>query len=489
MVHLCWFIVGLLTFLGQSNEPYREIEYTFPDGIIYENIFTALNPENGDIYLLQDSSLLVSMSENNNIDTLAALAFEDDFFKHMMVSQDGSKIFFIDGAIGRVHEFDLVSGMLRRTDTSFNHRNMYSHAGFIDDENRIFAMGGYGLWTYKNLLIYFDPETGQWDEFQVSNNNIVIQSEGGHLFADGDTLFYIVEKYENPQTSPLVYQLDLKSRTWSQNEVLTSFLKDVRLRAGARNFQINRHTFRSVDKKSKHYGFITNHAQETFLNILDYKNSKLHKIPFSALEIYDVRSLFFSERLNKWIVLGHEFPTNMRNTLMVKTFAFDPENALVTTIENESITQRTVYLLGGLSVLMIGIVVLILFNRRKSNGKETAVVDHPVVELSKDDEKNLTVKIHGQYFNISSDPILEKCWQIIFEMADDKIPEILLTEFDDKLFSSQTHPSQISRNRKKLISIINEACSTPLITEEKSKTDKRFKVLSVKLNMIKITGK
>jgi hypothetical protein len=127
----------------------------------------------------------------------------------------------------------------------------------------------------------------------------------------------------------------------------------------------------------------------------------------------------------------------------------------------------------------------ILFNRKDpevDSGSESV----PVVLFRKEKNKLLEVFFNGTKFSYIGDQSLESFLNILFEMASNQVSEMLVSNLDERLFSSSSHSSYKSRTRKKLIDIINESAGSEIIEERKSQTDKRVKVLHLHLDKIKI---
>lgn len=206
----------------------------------------------------------------------------------------------------------------------------------------------------------------------------------------------------------------------------------------------------------------------------------------ATIGIYDVRALFYSERIGKWILVGHPFSTNDRDKLIIQTFNPDPDHMAVSTISPPLLMQDYIGIVGGTiaGVIMILIVGAVIITRRNKS-EDNADLHSPAVQIS-GEMGQLNVAIEGKPFNILNDKMLQTFWQIIYEMKMEGVSEIQVSDLDEKLFSDQAHSSYRSRTRKKLIDIINEACSQPLIKEKKSKVDKRIKVLSMNLERIEI---
>lgn len=86
-----------------------------------------------------------------------------DAFKELYnpISLSNGRLFFVYKGIGEVYE--LVNDTLKRVDHSFKHENQFYHSLF-EHNNRIYAFGGYGLFTFKNILVYYDDASKQWFE-------------------------------------------------------------------------------------------------------------------------------------------------------------------------------------------------------------------------------------------------------------------------------------------------------------------------------------
>jgi hypothetical protein len=77
------------------------------------------------------------------------------------ITLSNGQLFFVYKAIGEVYE--LKNDTLQRIDHSFKHENQFFHSLF-EHNNRIYAFGGYGLFTFKNILVYFDEVSKEWFE-------------------------------------------------------------------------------------------------------------------------------------------------------------------------------------------------------------------------------------------------------------------------------------------------------------------------------------
>ena len=486
---LSFLILGMVLNTGLTDQAYSDVEYRIP-GLNPQAYNISFNPENGDIYLFNSQSgVLVAIPETGTIDTLSVIQIESGNNKRMDTDPRGDRLRFWSNGVGKVYEFHLHNSELQRVDTSRDHMNQFGHAAWLSVDGHIYTLGGYGYWTLKNMLIRFEPESGQWQRINVRNEEDLIKSRDGYLFRDEDRFYYIVEPYESHGHTAVVYELDPLTKTWETNSALSSLLRGMNLRETKRArisfLQEYTHAF---DTKTGSFGFFAGPSDRRSLNILDSRNSLLYRADMSKIGIYDVRATFYSERIGEWILVGHPFSTNERDELIIRTFNPDPDHMAVSTIRPTFFKQNYIGIVGGTiaGVILIFIVGTVIVTRRNKE-EDIAAPNSADVQIS-GTKGQLSVTIEGKPFNILNDQMLQTLWQIIYEMKMDGVSEIQVSDLDEQLFSDQAHSSYRSRTRKKLIEIINEACSQPLIREKKSKVDKRIKVLSIHLERLEISS-
>lgn len=125
--------------------------------------------------------------------------FEQFKDKFKPISLQNGRILFVYNGIGEVYE--LKNDTLQRIDHSFKHENQFGHALF-EFKNRIYAFGGYGLFTFKNIITYFDNSNKEWFELMVKSKpserrslNYQINSDdlyifGGNICYGSSLIFY-----------------------------------------------------------------------------------------------------------------------------------------------------------------------------------------------------------------------------------------------------------------------------------------------------------
>jgi hypothetical protein len=456
------------------------------------SISASINPESGDIYLFSNTTnTLLRISETSEVDTLATLDFDAyRDFERKMIDTDptGSFIYFWDTGVGRVYTFDLTSGILSRIDQSFNHKNQFNHAAFVDQQSRINAMGGYGLWTYKNYKTRFTEEDLEWImPGNIQSYDPIPASQYGHLFKYDGLFYYLVEDHADPRSTPVVYHCNYPNNRWAESRPLSTLMRKVSLRPSNRTPWFRHNGTYRLDRNQGLFGFLSSQNESQTFNLLDVTNQKLHQINTSDFNLSSARAVFYSDRIDRWIIIGHPHSLGQRDELYIRTFEFSEDHPWVNTY-TPPVWHSYFWIIGiaiasGV-VLIIYIGIRMFLNRKKETVTENEFT-HPV-HFRLAENRVTEVFFNGTKFSYIGDQSLESFLNILFEMASNQVSEMLVSNLDERLFSSSSHSSYKSRTRKKLIDIINESAGSEIIEERKSQTDKRVKVLHLHLDKIKI---
>ena len=130
-----------------------------------------LNKSNNQFLVFDDSIYYYSIPANGKKWTKHQFTFlstDLDFeqFKDIFrpISLNNGRILFIYKGIGVVYE--LKNDTIQRIDHSFKHENQFGHSLFTY-KNEIYAFGGYGLFTFKNILTYFNLTNKEWYELKT----------------------------------------------------------------------------------------------------------------------------------------------------------------------------------------------------------------------------------------------------------------------------------------------------------------------------------
>ena len=109
--------------------------------------------------------------------------FPFDFF------QIEGKNYLVASGCGEVYEFRNDS--IVRIDNSFDQKNQYNACSFVY-KNEINEWGGYGLFTFKNILTKFDFKTKEWELVKYSNyKNVPLPRDKAISFVKDDYLYIL----------------------------------------------------------------------------------------------------------------------------------------------------------------------------------------------------------------------------------------------------------------------------------------------------------
>lgn len=131
------------------------------------------------------------------------------------------KNYLVYTGCGEVYEFRNDS--IIRIDNSFQHKNQFGSCPFVF-KDEIYYFGGYGLFTFKNILTKFDFKTKEWELIKYNNyKNIPQPRDKAISFVKGDN-FYLLSGYsENYDTDQVtgagnqlfdIWKLNLKTKDW-----------------------------------------------------------------------------------------------------------------------------------------------------------------------------------------------------------------------------------------------------------------------------------
>ena len=130
----------------------------------------------------------------------------------------GKKTYLVHQGCGPVLEFRNDS--IVRIDHSFLQKNQYYPVPFTYN-NEMYLFGGYGLFTYKNIITRYDFKSGEWNQVQTRGNMIPEPRAVAYSLQDGNTLYVFggktadednIPKFKAVQ--PQLWKLDLPTMTW-----------------------------------------------------------------------------------------------------------------------------------------------------------------------------------------------------------------------------------------------------------------------------------
>lgn len=140
-----------------------------------------------------------------------------------------NRTLFVGHSCGPVYQFE--NNIFNRIDNSFPHRNQYGAGHFLYN-NTPHLFGGYGLFTFKNLITKFNFNTGEWEEVKV-NSKTKPEPRMEFLYHQNDSLFYVINGVkkdpENPSKNLKIddnrlWKLDLSTMMWKEAGTLKQSL-------------------------------------------------------------------------------------------------------------------------------------------------------------------------------------------------------------------------------------------------------------------------
>ena len=129
----------------------------------------------------------------------------------------GTKTYLVHEGCGPVLEYRNDS--IVRINDNYLQRNQFGNVHFVYN-NEIYFYGGYGLFTFKNILTKYNFITNDWIEVQTYNEKPLARSNA-FSFLNGDDLYIFggvgKDEYEVTSNKPLdnkVWRLNLPTMRW-----------------------------------------------------------------------------------------------------------------------------------------------------------------------------------------------------------------------------------------------------------------------------------
>lgn len=353
-----------------------------------------------------------------------------------------------------------------RIDNSFLQKNQYGASPFVY-KNEICLFGGYGLFTYKNIITRFDFKTMEWFQLftkqgvepKATNENLNFSNRQG-LYVFGSHINKSLNIYEN---DPHLWYLDYNTLQWKNlGNYNGSILKNI------------------SEQPYKYYPFQTNNKLYTqdrdIILEIDFENNKIKY--FENKNIATWIKPYFDNNSNSLVYLHFSSGSDK-----IKLESMPLSNLLKYPIKTEKLYYSSwqeyafpLVFLFMVLLLIFGVYKWILFQKRK------CFVFHQ--------SKN---KFYYKTKIISNlDPLEEKILAYLFENKKTYIQLNQLNSFFEK--ENQDNFSNVIKKRDlvfnsllvKLNALLNQE-EQALVLMQKNETDKRIK--EIKLNPLYFTLK
>ena len=454
-----YYFVSVLLFLFTTTNVKCQQNYTIESNyILFEDAATG-EP----VLKYNDSMLVRGFKLDTHIKTsfpknLKANNFSDYHY------QIKDKNYFVSSGGGLVLEFK--ENNFKRIDNSFRHKNQFRASHFVYN-NALYLWGGYGLFTHKNILTYYDFNSKEWllEEIKIPET-LKPRANALHMVFN-DNLYIIGGFRSKNNTTNLkepriradefVWRLNLKTFEWHKEKKHTPIQT-------LRNLELSKRKHFQIDQKL--FIFDLNIEEIDLFN--DTKKTYQNKTQVQ------VRNIIYHSK-NQYITYIYESDGELK----IKS---EPLNNLVgKLIKKETFYKEGIHqiILKFLLILSIVCLFVFLFNKYKSNKKK---LKKQIIYKSKDDLffsiKNAPIKLNKMPFNIL---------KLFVNNQNQYISFALLNEVINEGIGEQNYIT-LNKRRERVINELTAELSNKLKIEKKSiiitrknEIDKRIK--EIKLNV------
>ena len=247
-----------------------------------KNFFIFLDEKN-DIKIYDHQGKLNSSTHIPN-----ALKKESCIRDFLTDSESNSVAFFYqkDGdfkvvSIGGGSVFESINDTLVRIDNSFNHRMTHQSAVFIQNDT-LFKFGGYGYWSNRNFMTFYDKKTKEWEFFNTKTiltpppvaamNYSLIDNDFYFLHGDKSITADKASRIPNKE----IWKFSFKDRKWTNlgSSKLPLYENSVKIDDNKFLAKTRNGSYVIVDLKENKFNFVD--TNQTTFN-LNYFNSIIVK--------------------------------------------------------------------------------------------------------------------------------------------------------------------------------------------------------------------
>jgi hypothetical protein len=453
------FIVSSSTLAAQDNQNFVHFEEIIlkriPEGdsdqlISYpystKHFSFSNSPELNHVYLLHDQTL-VEINLNSREWTSTQFDSIPTEQSRLGYSSYHKSLLFWDFGVGRVYQLDSTY-TFNRIDNSFNHRSQYFHLPWIDQETgSIYAMGGYGLFDFKNHLVRFNVVTGTWEMVEIVNQldgpGLLMAVTG--IFDNANQLIYVISydfSFEESNTGTkfedfaALWRYSVSSRVWDKiyrfNSPNIKWVQD-----GYSDMLKTKHTrlpmimFTQYGSTACFY-----HTESNVLRCLE-------NMQINEFYIHNLHGMFWSESDNAYYFVGAQLQTaNESFFVKIIKMTITDEQAFMNWLEGDVGPWYAVTRLWmTIGVLSVGLLVFGFYYRRRTNSMTDLSVtstEHIITLVKSENGEFLLV---GQNRTIDGIPEIEQ--KLLSKLVEVyRSPDSYLKSDEIDMILLPDHPSQ-----------------------------------------------
>ena len=227
--------------------------------------------------------------------------------------KDKTNSYLINRGLGKV--FKIERDTIYSIDNSFQWKSRYLSYNFIRN-NIIHSYGGYGFYSIKNNIIYFDTLLNEWSNLNSKNSNKLFVSSSSSNYDQKDDILYVLLGFSKVNGENILNlnlsEFNFKTKEWNNlrkinKNILNFFNSSTRFSIlnYPENVFLNRNYFGEIDVKNGkikiyniHNNLIDNHKKIIYNEINDEF--------FVAFERNKNDKIYFSQ-ISKYYLLGNDF--------------------------------------------------------------------------------------------------------------------------------------------------------------------------------------
>ena len=377
-----------------------------------------------------------------------------------------NKNYFVHAGCGVVLEYRNDS--IVRIDKSFLHKNQFDAASFVYNDE-IYFFGGYGLFTYKNILTKYDFKFKEWVLVTTKGLKIPFTYDSFSCVI-GNNLYVFGGTQNTPANVNSIYRLNLKTFEWEK--FTTNVFNDFKT--------LNKSDFNSFCYLD---GLLINDKTRIY-KYFDFKQNK--KIEYETNFLTGIIHSFYTNNIVHIISIKNQYKNNhtyLYESIPIKDILKKPISEAPFYYEEQ---PYYLYVLGLILVLVLGFFV---YKKRSF----ISYYLHPSLPFQ------YWILSQALYFkgkkvkHLTEDDI-----KILNKMALHPNQFISLNEFNEMFtidYETENYAAIVKRREKKLDNFIKLLANvsgfeiTNLLQERKNEIDKRIKEVVFLPNKIKFIQK
>lgn len=371
-------------------------------------------------------------------------------FNFLRVDKKG---YLISKGGGLVYIFE--NNEIYRIDNSFDHRNKYQSSLF-EYQKKIFSFGGYGLFTDKNNLTYFDNSTKEWFDYNYFPNET--QPPPRRL-----AISKIIE-------SDLYIFGGFRKKINEQLDVYTEYLQDLwRLDLNSHGWEYSGETNISdlLEKKIdlnyvKIVPYKENHLLITKQNclLIDIKNNIIKKFKgFNSAIVTGAKTISFNPNSNLFMIISNNHVNGKNDPIFIREQDFLSNNISVfDLLKTTNNSYKFLYFLA-----LIPFIIFLIFLKKTKNFRDKILKQRDNIR---------------QQLNIYENRILDE----LLEDENSSLENPYILSFYEPNMSYESKTKKLRISLKKMNRVISEniKSSNDVIVKENSSHDKRIRIIRLR---------